>query len=165
MNSIAIFGPIAFAISVILIATPFMAYYAQSAHFYTIHPSNCDSSYFTNDSSWFTSEWVVIPAYGVCPIGAYTYHYVSGYAYHDCIEWTDKPQWVELDEDNASTGYKTYMKNGAAVWKVAESCLIFATIFLFFIPFTVIAVGSQEVRNEVYISSLSDTTDGLAITK
>jgi hypothetical protein len=145
MSSVVIFGPVAFFISLLLIAIPFMCYYSQTAHFFAVYPSNCDSSYFVNESSWYTGEWVMIPAYGMCPEGAYSYHYISGYSYHDCIKWSEKRKWVTLDTENAENGYKTYMKKGAETWKRAYYCLISATIFLFIIPFTVIAVGSQEV--------------------
>jgi hypothetical protein len=77
-TTITLFGPTAFILSMILIATPFISYYAQTATMYTITPKDCDATMYANESSWYTNPWVVISAYGVCPTmssrtGGYSY--------------------------------------------------------------------------------------------
>jgi len=151
MSTITLFGPTAFVLSVVLIATPFVSYYSQTAIMYKITPSDCDTSLYTNESSWYLGPWVIIPAYGVCPKETYAYHPMTGYSYHDCMAFNEKPKWVAMDEANDAAGYHTYMKTGAQAWLKADECLIVGTIFLFLIPFSVIGLGSGEDDEQVLV--------------
>jgi hypothetical protein len=150
-QTITLWGPTAFVLSVMLIATPFVSYYSQTAIMYKITPTGCDGTLYTNESSWYLGPWVIIPAYGVCPKETYAYHPMTGYGYHDCMAFNEKPKWVDMDEANDAAGYHTYMKNGANAWLKADECLIIGTIFLFLIPFAVIGLGSGEDDEQVLV--------------
>ena len=150
-TTVTLFGPTAFVLSVMLIATPFVSYYSQTAIMYKITPSGCDANLYTNESSWYLGPWVIIPAFGVCPKETYAYHPMTGYSYHDCMAFNEKPKWVSMDENNDAAGYHTYMKNGANTWLKADECLIVGTIFLFLIPFAVIGLGSGEDDEQVLV--------------
>lgn len=118
---------------------------------YKITPTGCDANLYTNESSWYLGPWVIIPAYGVCPKETYAYHPMTGYGYHDCMAFNEKPKWVDMDEANDAAGYHTYMKNGANAWLKGDECLIIGTIFLFLIPFAVIGLGSGEDDEQVLV--------------
>jgi hypothetical protein len=97
-----LFGPTAFLIAVFLIATPFMLYSSQTSVMYIIRPLNCDAQMFINEESWFTGNWVLIPAYGVCPVDAYDYTYVTGYAYQNCMSFFSNSKWGDMDVANTA---------------------------------------------------------------
>ena len=50
--TVTLWGPTAYLASLVLIATPFVLYYTQTAVMYTITPSSCEASLYVNESSW-----------------------------------------------------------------------------------------------------------------
>ena len=61
--SITLWGPTAFSISMIMIATPFVLYYTQTSTMYTITPSGCDAATYANQSSWLVQNFPISITY------------------------------------------------------------------------------------------------------
>jgi hypothetical protein len=60
--SITLWGPTAFSISMIMIATPFVLYYTQTSTMYTITPSGCDVATYANQTSWLVQNLHILIA-------------------------------------------------------------------------------------------------------